>query len=623
MTKFTVEEDPTILNLLGIQGDENRRKLAETFKRPTTWQQYCDEISPTNCTVPDAVAERPPSDDIENERMHVPGLYVGHFRATLENDCDLNPNNCTGHIGDFPCGWNSYALPQLYHNNIGLRSSGTQPGSRGYTYQQLSDMWAAANATRSNLTTVWWTPEAMHSAYLGTDSEMQKISLTWPTQKCSENRISASDRCYFEDPADQFGDPVGSCDEAPQLLHKVIAANFYSSIYDNSISEAQKSPAYNTIQAFKISELQYGEILNAWISRGVDKYGFDPRLATCKWFVENLDHIESFIPRSYPRVAIQKDFYDDSLNIVALAVACVALLLSLVSTICTYLWRESYSIAFAQVEFLFLLLLGLVLVSLGAVTLATEPNSESCIASSWLVLLGYSFQFVPLILKVAAIHKLVAAAERLRRIELPKNQLVGTVAVITLGVVLFMTCWVIIDPRRPYMEYILTDEVDEGGQTIVSMDPYCSSLKPFWSIVVSVWFSFLMICTTVLAFKTRHIREEFNESKSLGFMVYSHFLFIVLLVGTLLFEGALTEAYLVAIRSILYSSDCILTICIYFLPKFAGRSAERPSVQRMRSIGQITLFNGGSDIDGSGNVNSSSNALGNGNSNGNLAGTNH
>ena len=131
VTKFTAEKDPTIINLLGVQGDQNRRKLAETFKRPTTWQQYCEEVSPSNCTVADDVAQRAPMNEVENDRMHVSSLYTGYFRDTPENDCDLKPDTCTGHIGDYPCGWTSNTEPQIYHLGWPLQSSGNQPNSRG------------------------------------------------------------------------------------------------------------------------------------------------------------------------------------------------------------------------------------------------------------------------------------------------------------------------------------------------------------------------------------------------------------------------------------------------------------------------------------------------------------
>ena len=45
--KFTAERDPSITSYIGLQGQENRRKLAELFKRPTTWKQvrFCGSRS--------------------------------------------------------------------------------------------------------------------------------------------------------------------------------------------------------------------------------------------------------------------------------------------------------------------------------------------------------------------------------------------------------------------------------------------------------------------------------------------------------------------------------------------------------------------------------------------------
>ena len=40
-------------------------------------------------------------DDVEGGRYHVGGEYMGHFRATEKNNCDMNPTNCTGHVADF------------------------------------------------------------------------------------------------------------------------------------------------------------------------------------------------------------------------------------------------------------------------------------------------------------------------------------------------------------------------------------------------------------------------------------------------------------------------------------------------------------------------------------------
>jgi hypothetical protein len=110
----TVEYDGSLLHWTGLMGEENRQKLAKTLKRPVSFREYCEEISTTNCTVPDVVAIRYPKHlhnwtrtelyskqwyEEELWRYHVPGVYTGFFRYTDQNNCTLNPTTCTGHIG--------------------------------------------------------------------------------------------------------------------------------------------------------------------------------------------------------------------------------------------------------------------------------------------------------------------------------------------------------------------------------------------------------------------------------------------------------------------------------------------------------------------------------------------
>ena len=85
MPKRLAEEDPSLLSYLGLMGEKNRRKLAETFPRPVTWKIYCDEVSASNCTMDDGAAARYPEEN-EYDRMYVEGLYIGHFRKTEKND---------------------------------------------------------------------------------------------------------------------------------------------------------------------------------------------------------------------------------------------------------------------------------------------------------------------------------------------------------------------------------------------------------------------------------------------------------------------------------------------------------------------------------------------------------
>lgn len=118
VTKFTAHEFPQFVSYHGLEQQENRELLAQTFKRPTTWRQYCEEVSMSNCSTPDEVAMRAPETEEEANRMFASAngslisfsetpIYTGHFRYTEKNNCTLWPSNCTGHIANYPCGWSS------------------------------------------------------------------------------------------------------------------------------------------------------------------------------------------------------------------------------------------------------------------------------------------------------------------------------------------------------------------------------------------------------------------------------------------------------------------------------------------------------------------------------------
>lgn len=153
-----------------MQGDSNRQKLADRFKRPITFKVYCSLISATNCSVPDASVTRPPvKDGSEDGKYFLLGVYTGYFHATEENDCIKNPN-CTGHYADYPCGWTSYFLQQSRHLNIALKGV-------IYNYNELVEIWFAANATKSDLIGLWWQPDATYSNLAGADGEMMEVSV--------------------------------------------------------------------------------------------------------------------------------------------------------------------------------------------------------------------------------------------------------------------------------------------------------------------------------------------------------------------------------------------------------------------------------------------------------------
>ena len=287
--KYTAEADSTLLGYFGMAGEENRRKLADRFLRPTTWGDYCDQVASDGCSGGnDTVAERPPFTEGEAEQYFVEGLYTGHFRKTEDNDCDKWPTNCTGHFLDYPCGWSSFFLQQAYHLNIALKSNGEEPGANGYSYARMVEVWNAANWTKSDIIGWWWRPEALYQQYQGTDFELQNVVLPPTNHRCADKRVNIDARCGDDD-ALRVGEPEGVCDVPPIPNFKLISTGLYKLVNDPDTTEAMRSPAYDVVKEFSVDGFQLGEIFEKWLTPNLDKFGYDPRNAVCEWSVEGQD----------------------------------------------------------------------------------------------------------------------------------------------------------------------------------------------------------------------------------------------------------------------------------------------------------------------------------------------
>lgn len=571
--KFTAERNPTILSYVGLQGDDNRQKLASLFLRPTTWRDYCDEVSLDHCATDNGVAKRQPLDMTEGDRMFVPGLYTGHFRKTEKNDCDKHPTTCTGHIADYPCGWMSYLKQQLHWLDIALESDGPEPGCGGYTAQQLVDMWAAANATKSDLMMQWYYPDSLFQSFLGTDSEFTRVMLPPTTQECVSARVSPNERCS-SNLLYQIGRAQGDCDQAPIAILKGQSKNLYRTLYQSSTPVGIRSPAYDVISLFSLTSLQIGDLFNSWKTYG------SPREGVCKWVIENYQDVRDFVPRTYPRVLKEVDEKGPILYASTLVAGFVCLQVVWTAWM-VFDQRHRKVIRMAQVEFLWLLLAGALIISVGAVLAGVSPSDHICVAEIWLIDIGYTLELVPLLVKVSAINKVMLAASQMRRAVVKRENLLGGVALIVAFVMVFLSVWTALDAPKRMPEYDLTDTLVGNNETLVLIDYYCSSGSSAWKFFSVGWTALLLLWASVLAFQSRNVRQEFNESQTLGMMTYSHFVFVMLqLITFFLSSTNVSQATLSRSRSLIYSLDTLAGICIYFVPKFLMKDEGRwPQLQ--------------------------------------------
>ena len=177
---FTAQKDDSLISVFGLSGENNRAKLADAFRKPITWKEYCDEISISNCTsstnanatedfddLNDQRATRYPQTEAE-ENMYYAGAdkYIGYFRLTDDNNCTINPTTCSGHIVGPPCTWSTNVDSQLYWNDIKLTPDGPVMPNGGYEYGSMVQIWRAADATKSNVVFWWWKVSFHFCGYL-------------------------------------------------------------------------------------------------------------------------------------------------------------------------------------------------------------------------------------------------------------------------------------------------------------------------------------------------------------------------------------------------------------------------------------------------------------------------
>ncbi len=552
------EKYPELSIWFGWRGEEKRQFLAETFKRPVNWLDYCDNISGSQCQEPDETATRPPESIEEGNRYYAAGFYNGHFHATEKNNCTANPTTCTGAIIGPPCSWATYIEGQLYHNGIvGLEMNGPLNPNGGYPGPRLKEIWYAANATQSPIIMHWYEPDALPVHFSGSDYEFHTIAFPAPSYECERNRPSVNERCS-DSVMERRGDPEGACMNTIQTLSFVIVKSIRDNTY--AVEESDQSPAYETLKNTKVTNLDMAVILQAW------QQGMDPREAVCDWVVENLEHLEEFVPPGYPRKLTQRSKYSSWYLWMAQILGGMIGLATVMAIVLCFKYRETKTMVFTQPLFMMLVLFGFLLICSGAVLYAFEPGSVACTLSAWLIVQGYTIELVAVLVKTSAINQLVQSSKKMKRVNIRRNVMLMKVLGVNLVVSACMIAWTVVDPPKD-METRVVIEKDDSVE--VEVDHKCASLSVGWRLAAFAWQLILLILAAVLAYQSRHVMEQLNESKSLAMMVYCHFLFACLRGVTSFFYvyDTLPSSVTSALFSLNYSFDALFAMTIYIFPK--------------------------------------------------------
>ena len=309
-----------------------------------------------------------------------------------------------------------------------------------------------------------------------------------------------------------------------------------------------------------------------------DFHSTSKREAICSWVVDHLDDIYQFVPPTYPRsLELQHEY--NGLSVASLVLGAIAVLLVFGMAVVVACLRDKTAIRVAQIEFLALMLIGSLLISVAAVITANERTTQTCVATLWLVTLGNSLIFVPLILKIQAINKLTQRAREFQRVQITKLSLFQGVVAICSLVMLYLTIWTILDAPTAAAEYERTDAITPDGETVYVGRNFCATDSDIWYFVNFGWQMLLLLWAAFLALQSRRVAKRFNETVWVALLIYASFILMLGQLIVFILRGNVSISTLNGCESILYSLQAIATIAIYFVPRiFEAREDDRPVV---------------------------------------------
>lgn len=160
-----------------------------------------------------------------------------------------------------------------------------------------------------------------------------------------------------------------------------------------------------------------------------------------------------------------------------------------------------------------------------------------------------------------------------------KTRLYMVVGVCLCLAVVYLVLRAALDPITGKTRLDLTTKTNQMGQTICEQSLYCDSDSGVWKFLELAWFAVLLLVASVLAFQSLDVRQEFNETYTLVFMIYSRFVFAVLQLMTLFLQSSLSPQILFGFRTLIRGVDTTVSLIVYFLPKLyqAVKGGSTPS----------------------------------------------
>ena len=294
-------------------------------------------------------------------------------------------------------------------------------------------------------------------------------------------------------------------------------------------------------------------------------------------------------------------FQTGSIRIVGYTMVGVIILTSLACAVWVHMKREAKAVKAAQPAFLFAICFGVVIIGMSILTVSLQGSgsfSESgenmvCMATAWLISMGFSFVMSALLAKLWRINKVVSGARAFRRTNVSVKRAVLNFSVQFLVNFILMLAWSLVQP----MEYHIKSVEDEVWKQYGTCKNVGVAGWTFMGLTIGINYCILLLAVYE-AYKARNLGEElgeeYNETLGLGLAIFSwlQLLIVVIPVLFLIEEDSANPRYFLK-ASLIFA--CCMSMLLFI---------NVPLVMKVWKSGQPTIQNrlsGGTRVWGSAN----------------------
>ena len=119
------------------------------------------------------------------------------------------------------------------------------------------------------------------------------------------------------------------------------------------------------------------------------------------------------------------------------------------------------------------------------------------------MLIGYSLELIPLLVKVAAVNRLVQKSQQMIRVEVKRSRLYQIVGGSIGVIMLYLAIWTALDPPGLQTEFTLSSQFTQDEYLLVEVDSHCASSSDLWNVAVYVLLICILIVMAAIATQNR------------------------------------------------------------------------------------------------------------------------